>query len=114
MRSPAAGRPAPGWAVEPRTSRSTLDAILGELHGNRTLLERQAGGPVDDPARTGELLEMIAEAMHDLDLPFTAGEVLEGRHRHHGLDVALDALHLSTTSALGTWLKTCAATRWRD
>lgn len=85
-------------------SEALLEAIFGELHAIRLLLERPdpATPPQeeDDP-RHVRLLEELDEAMEGFDLEFDVAEVFDRRQSHHGLDEALTACRITDTDSLG-------------
>lgn len=80
-------------------------ALLRELVTlNRAILatlERQQRPSAMDDGRPSRLLAALAEAMHDLDLPFDASEVLDHAALDCGLAEALEACGVQTAPALG-------------
>lgn len=84
------------------TARQILCAVQ-ELSSRLDRIEQLlvARGPVGDERHAG-LLAALAESMADLDLPFTASEVLRHAAVDHPLGEALRAACEETTTALGT------------
>ena len=95
------------------TARQILCAVQ-ELSSRLDRIEQllAARGPVGDERHAG-FLAALAESMADLDLPFTASEVLWHAAVDHPLGEALRAAcEESTTTAIGTLFREIAAGTW--
>ncbi len=114
-------KPAPSRQVAERPDvESLLAAIVAELRGLRAdvreVLGTVAASKSAVDGRHLRLLEALATAMGDDDLPFTSEEVLHHATIAEPLDQALKACGITSTGELGALLRELARRetgRWK-